>query len=416
MPGSSPTITPLMQRLQRDLKELSTIRADEDGWTRTVFSEPYRASREWVESRMRDAGLDVHRDSAGNLLGILAGTNSSAPALVTGSHTDTVRAGGRFDGSVGVLGALEVVRRLREQGIRLTRDLIVLDFLGEEPNEYGLSCLGSRALAGALTPADLDRRDRSGRTLGEAFTAFGLQADGTLAADWLRRRPLHRYVELHIEQGPVLERRGTSIGVVTAIVGIERLLARFSGRRDHAGTMPMGDRRDALVAAAQAVLAVDRVACGAPVPAVATTSRVDTPGSPNVVPGAATLTAEMRSTDPDWLSDAKARLAEEIRDAALARGVQVDLTWWTDNDCKPTSSTIQDVVSTTADSLGLSWEPIPSGATHDAVHLAGLCPMGMIFVPSVAGRSHCPEEYTETADITAGVQVLGETLRRLDRP
>lgn len=410
------TDTPSSQRLASDLDELATFRSvDSGGWTRTVFSEPYRASRDWVRSRMVDAGLDVREDAAGNLVGILAGRSPAAPALMTGSHTDTVESGGRFDGTVGVLGAIEAARLLRERGIRLNRDLVVVDFLGEEPNEYGLSCLGSRALSGDITPANLDQRDRTGASLGERLTSLGIDPAGLLSVDWPRRRRIHRYVELHVEQGPVLEQRGTPIGVVTAIVGIERLLARFVGQADHAGTMPMGDRRDALVAAAEAVLAIRREGCGAPVPAVATTSRVDSlPGSPNVVPSAAGLHAELRSADPDWLSAAKRRLAREIRDTAASYGVTVDLDWWCDNQYRPASVQVQDAIVNAAQRLQLSWEAVPSGATHDAVHIGKLCPMGMIFIPSRDGRSHCPEEFTAAGDIAAGVEVLTATLQELD--
>ncbi len=403
------------ERLEQDLSDLATLRSDEEeGWTRTVFSEPYRASRDWVRDRMTDAGLDAGIDPAGNMVGVLPGRSPSAPALVTGSHTDTVVSGGRFDGTVGVLGALEVVRRLREEGTRLNRDLIVIDFLGEEPNDFGLSCLGSRAISGGMTARDLDRVDHTGRSLGQTYGAFGLEPSRVLEVDWLRRRTLHRYVELHIEQGPRLEQGGKSIGVVTAIAGIERLLAHFEGRRDHAGTMPMGERRDALVAAAEAVLTINREGCGVPIHGVTTTSSIDTPGSPNVVPGTATLTAEMRSIDPEWLSRTKSRLAEQISDRAMAHGVDVSLEWWTDNVCRPTNATIQDVIAESASQLGYSWEAVPSGATHDAVHLSSLCPMGMIFVPSRDGRSHCPEEFTALAEIDAGVRVLDQTLRRLD--
>jgi N-carbamoyl-L-amino-acid hydrolase len=203
---------------------------------------------------------------------------------------------------------------------------------------------------------------------------------------------------------------------VTAIAGIERLFARFSGRPDHAGTMPMGDRRDALVAAAEAVLEIRREGCGAPVHGVATTSRVESsPGSPNVVPGEARLAAELRSVDPDWLSAAKSRLAQQIAQKAHGYGVEVELDWRHDNDFVPTSDHVQDAVVRAADELGLRWEAIPSGATHDAVHLAKLCPMGMIFVPSHGGRSHCPEEYTELDQVSAGVATLTAVLQALDQ-
>ncbi|GAA5148656.1 Zn-dependent hydrolase [Pseudonocardia eucalypti] len=412
-------LRPVGERVEQDLSELAGIRAPESGgWTRTVFSEPYRASRDWVRRRMREAGLDVRLDGAGNVVGVLPGLDPAAPALVTGSHTDTVESGGRFDGVVGVLGALETVRLLRERGIRLRRDLLVVDFLGEESNDFGLSCLGSRALAGELTASDLDRRDAAGMRLGERYAGFGLEPDGVLgsAAAFARHR-LAGYVELHVEQGPVLEERGVGLGVVTAIAGIERLLATFRGRADHAGTMPMGDRRDALVAAAEAVLAVRRTACGAPVHGVATTSRlVAEPGSPNVVPAAVRMHAEMRSVDTGWLSSAQLRLAEEIRELAGRSGVDVEIDWSRDNERRPVSADVHEVIAGVAGSLGEPWLPVPSGATHDAVHLARLCPMGMIFVPSRGGRSHCPEEWTDLPDIETGIRVLAGTLLRLDQP
>jgi N-carbamoyl-L-amino-acid hydrolase len=348
---------------------------------------------------------------------VLHGRNAAAPALVTGSHTDTVESGGRFDGIVGVLGALEMVRQFAEHDIRLERDLLVLDFLGEESNEFGLSCLGSRALAGELTAAHLDRRDYQGDRLGDRYAAFGIDPSGVLAASaWTETRPFHRYVELHVEQGPLLEERGVSIGVVTAIAGIERMLATFAGRPDHAGTMPMGDRRDALVAAAEAVLAVRREGCGAPTHGVATTSRLSSePGSPNVVPGTVRMQAEMRSVDSDWLSSAMRRLTEEIRLKAAGYGVDVEVEWSRDNERVPASPAVRDVISGEADALGITWEPVPSGATHDAVHMARLCPMGMIFVPSKGGRSHCPEEWSELDHIRTGIQILGATIMELDR-
>jgi N-carbamoyl-L-amino-acid hydrolase len=228
--------------------------------------------------------------------------------------------------------------------------------------------------------------------------------------------PLHCYVELHVEQGPVLERKGVPIGVVTAIAGIERLLATFTGRPDHAGTRPMDDRRDAMVAAAEAVLAIEREGCGAPVHGVATTTRLTTqPDAPNVVPGSVRLRAEMRSIDEPWLTSARRRLIEEIAGQARERGVDVDFAWTSDNEIVQASTEVHDALARAADRNGLAWTPVPSGATHDAVHLARLCPMGMVFIPSRDGRSHCPEEWSEFADVAAGVRVLGSTLQDLDQ-
>jgi beta-ureidopropionase / N-carbamoyl-L-amino-acid hydrolase len=405
------------ERLRDSILELAEYRdADRQGWTREVFSKPYRESRHWVAGRMAAAGLEVHVDTAGNIVGRLAGTDPNAPALVTGSHTDTVDGGGRFDGIVGVLGALEAVRQLRESGISLHRDLLVVDFLGEESNPFGLSCLGSRAIAGELTRADLDRQDYRGISLGDSYRDFGLDPTAVLQTHWDRTTPLHAFIELHIEQGPTLEQRQLPLGIVTAITGIERLVATFTGSPDHAGTRPMNDRKDAMVAAAEAVLAIRREGCGAPTHGVATTTRVESESrSPNVVPSLVRMTSEVRSVDSTWLTGARGRLTEEILTNARELGVDVEFDWSTDNTVVQSHTGVHDVAAAAADAMGIPWMPVPSGATHDAVHMAALAPMGMIFVPSRAGKSHCPEEWTDFEDIATGVGALTQTLTDLDR-
>ncbi len=402
-------------RLGSGVEELSSFRAgDRPGWTREVFSEPYRASRDWTTARMREAGLDVQMDAAGNIVGRLAGRTPSAPALVTGSHTDTVDGGGRFDGIVGVLGSIEAARLLQESGRQLERDLLVVDFLGEESNVFGLSCLGSRCAAQELTPSDLERRDYRGVTLGQAYTDYGLDPARLQDVPWAKD-PLHAFVELHIEQGPTLEKQGLPLGIVTAITGIERFIATFAGSADHAGTTSMEDRRDAMIAAAEAVLAVRAEGCGAPTHGVATSTRVESESrSPNVVPSLVRMYSEVRSVDSSWLSGVKGRLTAEIAAKATDLGVDVGFEWSTDNTVVQADRGVQDVAGAAADALGLPWMPIPSGATHDAVHMASLAPMGMIFIPSKNGKSHCPEEFSTTEDIAVGVQALVATLGHLD--
>lgn len=404
------------QRVEEQVDHLSRLRRDDrEGWTRQVFSEPYRESREWVAARMKDAGLEVLQDAAGNLVGRLPGASPSAPALMTGSHTDTVDGGGRFDGVVGVLGAIEVARSIRASGVPLTRDLLVVDFLGEEPNDFGLSCLGSRSMAQEMTASDLGRRDEAGRTLAGAYEEFGVDPAAILRPARLAPGRLHAFVELHIEQGPELEKAGDQIGVVTSVCGIERFVAHFAGRHDHAGTRPMDDRHDAMVAAAEAVLAVRREGCGAPSHGVATTTHVRNHSpSPNVVPSAVDVRGELRSIDRSWLSGVRRRLGEAVLAASREHGVDVEFDWTTDNEVVDAHPRAHDVVAATATDLGYSWRPVPSGATHDAVHMASLAPMAMIFVPSRDGRSHCPEEWTDALDIGRGIHVLGESLRALD--
>lgn len=416
MPTSTGTaaLAPLADRLQADLTAISEYRdPDSPGWSREVFSEPYRAERAWVEERMRKAGLETRVDAAGNVLGRLVGKHGGPP-LVTGSHTDTVHGGGRFDGIVGVLGGIEAARRLRETGTDLAHDLLVVDFLGEEANRFGISCMGSRSAAGSLTAGHLARTDPSGVLLGEAMRRFGADPDRALGRGW-GTDAMHAFVELHVEQGPLLERRNVPIGVVTAIAGIERMLATFRGRADHAGTMPMSARHDALIAAAEAVLTIERVGCGAPVHGVTTTGRIESsPGVYNIVPEEARIWAESRSVDREWLTGVRRGLADQIAGEAAERGVEVDVEWLNDQEPVVASQSVQDVVARSAGELGVPWAPVPSGAGHDAAHMAELGPMGMIFVPSSGGRSHCPEEWTHLEHLVTGTHVLAGTLVNLD--
>lgn len=403
-------------RLTTDLNDLATFSDDGPGCSRTLFGGPYRDSRRWVRTKMQDAGLSVEEEAGGNIVGTLPGADPSAPAIMLGSHTDTVQCGGNFDGVVGVLGAIELIRALRAHGHRLSRTIHVVDFLGEEANRFGLTCLGSRSMMGDLTAADMHRADHDGSTLADACLEIDLDPQVMLN----RRRwvdDVGTYLELHIEQGPVLEERGVDIGVVTGIAGIERMVAHFVGQADHAGTMPMLDRRDALAAAAEAVLAIRQLGCGANGAGVATASTISTwPGSPNVVPGAARLEAEMRSTQSPWLDSVRSRLTEEIATKAGSLGVEVDFDWLHDNAAVHLDDSLQSRIATAADATGCSWAPIPSGATHDAAHVAATIPAAMLFIPSLGGRSHCPEEHTQTADIVRGVRVFAQTVVSLDEP
>lgn len=412
-----PEFVPDLERVQTDLDELAKlVEDDRPGWTRRAFSEPYREQREFMLGKMRGIGLEARIDAAGNVIGVLPGRNRALPPLMTGSHTDTVHGGGRYDGVVGVVGGLETARLLSEGDRQLERDLIVVDFYGEEANSFGISCVGSRSISGKLRAEHLQRTDaETGTRLGDMMERRGLDPERAVRSAW-QPGSLQGYVELHIEQGPKLERTGSKIGVVTAIAGIERLLARFAGRADHAGTMPMEERHDALLAAAESILLIEREGCGAPIHGVSTTGRIESsPGSFNVVPGEASIWAEMRSIDAEWLNGAKGRLAADIAELAAQRGVETAIEWLNDQQPVPTAQSVQDQIAGVAEALGASWEPIPSGAGHDAAHLADLGPMGMVFIPSVGGRSHVPEEFTELDDVGLGISVLAHTLFRMDR-
>lgn len=397
-------------RLQADMDDLEKFHdPDLPGWTRRVFTGWDAAGREWVAGRMKEAGLVVHQDPAGNLIGSLAGTT---PSLVVGSHTDTVQGGGRFDGIIGVLGAIEVVRCMRDAGLSLRHELKVIDFLGEEPNDFGLSCVGSRALGGSLMPEHLQLRDPSGRTLGLAMVEAGCDPDGVLGGAW-SRGAIAAYVELHIEQGPVLELSQTPIGVVTGIAGIYRWLMRVTGRGDHAGTCPMDVRRDAMCAAADLVLGVERLAKGGP--GVATVGRLAVePGATNVVPGRVMAWGEMRSVDGGWLEETVMAVDALASSVATRRQVGIEVEWLSRQSPTTCSPVMISTIRGAAERLGLGVLEMPSGAGHDAAHMATLGPMGMIFVPSHDGRSHCAEEWTDRGLVGDGVRVLLGTLLALD--
>jgi N-carbamoyl-L-amino-acid hydrolase len=361
---------------------------------------------------MRDAGLEVRRDAAGNLIGTLA--REGTAALVVGSHTDTVTGGGRFDGPVGVLGAVEAARCIRDSGRTLHHELRVVDFLGEEPNDFGLSCVGSRAVAGTLTADHLAARDPSGRTLAEALESAGADPKRIQEAAWAANT-VGGFVELHIEQGPVLERAGVPLGVVTGIAGIERVVATFEGQADHSGTTPMGARHDALCAAADAVLAIERLASEGHDAGVGTAGRIEaSPGALNVVPARVQLWAEFRSVDGAWLDSRGRALEEAVSEAGRKRGVGAGMKRLSRTEPVVTSAEVRSAMTEAVGSLGLDYALLPSGAGHDTVQMSRLGPVGMLFVPSVGGRSHCPEEMTSPEHLEAGVAALLATLLVLD--
>lgn len=408
-----PGVSVSRDRLIGSIHALAEFRDPEQaGWTRTVFSPEYQRSRAWVHQQMLDAGLDVTTDAIGNILGRRPGRLSGTGTIVLGSHTDTVRNGGRFDGILGVLAAIEVARRLDEEGTQLDHDLLVCDFFGEESNRFGLSCLGSRAIVGHLTESLLEST-ADGGSLRDALTASGAEVSAIPRATW-DPRTIRAYLELHIEQGPVLEREGIDIGVVTTIAGVKRGHVTLSGRSDHAGGQPMQDRRDALAAGAEAVLIIEQIGRSSD-DLVATVGDLWVENAaPNVVPGQVSAVSELRSPSLEDLERACRSVDARIDEVGRSRGVEVRTMWIDDGGAVPMSRQVQQVVAAAAEDLGYSSMPIVSGASHDAAHLAAITPTGMVFVPSVSGRSHCPEEWTEPDDIERGATVLYAALLRMD--
>jgi N-carbamoyl-L-amino-acid hydrolase len=403
------------ERMLADLEHLATLTdTSRAGYTREALTEFDIEGRQWILRRFRDAGLQSSIDGAGNVIGVLPGTHPAAGAIMTGSHTDTVDGGGRFDGNVGVVAALEIVRSLRESRTVLTHDLVVADFFSEEPNRFGLSCLGSRALTGHLRPTDLGRRDDQGRCLGDALPDAGVDPAGMLDAAIDTAR-IKAFLELHIEQGPYLEEHGSQIGLVTSIAGVSRFRGVFTGRRDHAGTTPMHRRRDAGCAAAGTVLAIEKIAACHPDGRGTTGAVTFSPEAVNVITQTATLTGEFRSPDLIWLAEAAQRLSTVAQQHATERGVELQLDWVPSENPSVMSSPLLDICATVTDRLGLSQSRLYSGAEHDAAIIAKHIPTAMVFVPSHDGRSHCPEEFTDSAAIIDGANVLLNALIDTDR-
>ena len=407
-------ISPAPERVASELTELSTLTdSDRPGWTRRALSEFDVSGREFARRLMRQSGMDTRIDGAGNVIGVLPG-RLGGRQIMLGSHTDTVDGGGRFDGIVGVLGAIEVVRLIQEHDIRVDHDLVVVVFFNEEPNDFGLFCVGSRAMTGQVDRQTLAITDPTGRTLADALPDSRIDPDDFLSAAY-DFNPVTAFLELHIEQGPELERAGRQIGVVETITGINHFRALFTGRQDHAGTTPMDVRADAGCAAAGTVLAVESIAESG-LNTRGTSGQIRfTPEAVNVVSQIASLEGEFRGPEGSWLNEAQRRLTAAAGSEAEKRGVEVEIEWTTDDAPVPLHEPITSTITEVADDFGLSRATMFSGASHDAGIIAAKTQVGMIFVPSVDGRSHCPEEFTDFADIMPGISVLLETVLRTDR-
>lgn len=395
-------------RIEADLAAMAEITLPGRPWTRRAFSPLFLEGRAWLKRRMREAGLAPSIDAGGNLIGRRAGRRPGMGTLIIGSHSDTVPDGGRFDGVAGVVVGLEVARALSDAGIELEHDLEIVDFLAEEVSVFGVSCIGSRAMTGHM-PLEWLTRQQDGRSLREAMAEMGGHPDGLGA-----RADILASLELHIEQGPVLENGSETIGIVTAIAGITRIAVAIPGRPDHAGTTPMDARDDALVKAAQLVLDIHATALSRSVDGpghfTATVGEFTiSPGAANVVPGAVEMLIDARSSERaamtgflDWLAECCGTIEAQMRIIS-------------DNPPCPCSADLCDRLEAAARHLHAPSRRMVSGAGHDTAWISKVAPAAMIFVPCKDGRSHCPEEWADSADIATGAAVLFETLIELDR-
>lgn len=416
MTASLPSAAVLGARAFAALDGLNRFTDEPGKITRLYLSPSHRQAAEWTKGAMEVAGLDAFIDAAGSVQGRREGAKPGLPAVLIGSHIDTVKDGGRFDGNLGVVAGILAAQALRDAGIVLPFALEVVGFGDEETVRFPTSLSTSSALIGHYDTAWLDSRDADGVVLRDALVAFGGDPSGIAA---LKRKPgsVKAYLEVHIEQGPVLESENEAVGIVTAINAQKRARVRVTGEAGHAGTVPMKLRKDALAAAAEMALALEDIAA-AHEQAVGTVGvfRPD-PGATNVVPGAVDFTVDFRSPRNETLASMDKAIAERFAAIAARRGVGLEITPYSQEDATPMAERLQEAFATGIARTGsnLSARRLPSGAGHDAMAMARLCPSAMLFVRCERGISHSPLENMTELDAGIAIRVLLETILELAR-
>ncbi|MDF2772586.1 MAG: putative N-carbamoyl-L-amino acid amidohydrolase [Geminicoccaceae bacterium] len=397
-------------RLNGWLAKFDSIGRTPGGINRVAYSDADLAGRTFTLDLFREAGFTPRIDAAGNIFGRLEGTDRSLEPIVIGSHVDSVTDGGNFDGPVGSFGAIEVARSLREQNVRLRHPLDVVVWSNEEGGT-----IGSKCAIGHLTPADLDKVARSGKTIREGIGIVGGNV-ARLSDAVLEKGDIACYIELHIEQGGLLEKAGLQIGVVEGIVGLRWFEITITGFANHAGTTPMDQRQDSMLAAAKFAVAVNDAVRSVPGRTVATVGRVQvTPNTTNVIPGQVMLTVDLRDLDAAKVVHYTERFEQIGREIGAATKTTFEFKQTVDSDPAISDQQVMSWVDGAATSLGLTRQRMPSGAGHDAQEISRIAPMAMIFVPSVGGISHSPREFTKPEDVVNGANALLNAVIAADR-
>jgi len=398
------------KRLNKNLKKLQFFGKNKDGGIdRLAFSNADRDARKYVTSLMKDVGLNVSIDTAANIVGRMNGKESQLKPIMIGSHIDSVIGGGNYDGQVGSLGAIEVVKTINENNIQLRHPIEVVIFSNEEGGKTG-----SRAMANLVEDFELNIVTDSGHTIGEGLSLNG--GDPNKLEDASRdSNSIAGYLELHIEQGEVLDRKKIDIGIVEGIVGIKRWNVLVKGKTNHAGTTPMHNRSDSLVAASSFIQNVYSIAKTIVGTHVATVGRIKAnPGAPNVIPGETTLSLEIRDLKMDKIDMVFDEFQKKSKEISLSYNVDFQFKQFYVSEAAPTDQDFRSLIDSSAKDLGLKTYRMPSGAGHDAQSIAKLAPVGMIFIPSINGISHSPKEFSTPIQITNGVNVLFHSLLSLD--
>jgi N-carbamoyl-L-amino-acid hydrolase len=388
-------------RLNGWLAQFDRIGRTAGGINRVAYSEADLAGRAFTRELFAQSGLQLRLDTAGNMLARVPGTDASKAPILIGSHVDSVTDGGNYDGPVGSFAAIEVARSLAEQKVRLRHPLEVVVWQNEEGGT-----IGSKIAVGLLTPADLEKVARSGKTVREGIGIIG--GDVSRLNEAVRKKgDIAGYIELHIEQGGLLEKASRQIGVVEGIVGLRWFEITITGFSNHAGATPMDQRQDAMLAAAKFTVAVNDAIRSESGRQVATVGRLNvTPNTTNVIPGQVVLTVDLRDLDQNKIDRFTARFEQIAREIGAATSTKFAFTQLVNSAPAISDSRILTVIESSATALGLSHQRMPSGAGHDAQEVAHIAPMAMIFVPSVGGISHSPKEFSRADDIANGANVL----------
>lgn len=402
------------ERLVKDFEAMAQLTAPGEGINRLAFTDADWAGRQYIIDCMTDAGLSVEIDDFGNVIGYKIGKKPDLPVVMVGSHTDSVPNGGNYDGVVGVLSAIEVIRSMIDDGYEHDHTIAVVDFMCEESGRFGNATLGSKAMRGELTVQDLHRLvDKQGISLYEALKGRNLNPDGI--ENMVYKRPVKSFTEIHIEQGKVLEHERKTIGIVTGIAAPERFYVTIRGNADHSGATPMNLRHDALCGASKIILGIEEIASMQEEPPVVGTVGVVevTPGAINVIPGAVKLGVDIRSISKAARDSVVTLVKEFIDITAGKRGLSYTIeTIAQDQPVEMHPAMIREIEEAVK-SVGVEYMTMPSGAGHDAMHWAEAVPTGMIFIPCRDGISHNPAEFAEMDDIITGADVLDKVLRKL---
>lgn len=401
------------ERIYNRLMELGEIGNTEDGIYCLALSQEENEAHDLVRKYMEEAGMQVHMDKAGNLVGRKEGTDPTAPVVMVGSHIDSVYGGGKFDGRLGVIGGIEAVQIMNEQGIETKHPIEVLAYRDEEATRFVGSYSGAGHLTGGYDKGIMTHQDKDGKSVVECLKACGIDPDHVEEAQ-LPAGYAKAHLELHIEQGAVLESKNLAVGIVTGICCQIRGEVTIKGVASHAGTTPMDLRRDPLVAAAEVMLCIEEEAKNYP-GAVATVGKIEAfPGGVNVVPGEVKFSIDMRNQKAALRDEMFEKIKEKAESICDKRNVSIEINvLMKDKEGKPCADQIQDEIAKACAEVGVPEFRVPSGAGHDSSTFADFCPMGMIFVRSKDGISHNKVEYSSPEDCAAGVEVLYHTMLNL---